>query len=61
MKGSLTPSENKTIEDGNITVEVWIIVTGWWKEPADTRVLKESSKVYYNKEWKLRIHESRFR
>ena len=26
-------------------MEVWIIVTSWWKEPADTRVGKGSSKV----------------
>ena len=40
--------QNKTIEDGGITVEVWIIVAGWWKEPADTRVEKESSRVIKN-------------
>ena len=44
----LTPSENKTIEDGGINVEVWIIVAGWWKQPADTRVGKGLSKVIKN-------------
>ena len=48
IDSGLIPSEKKTIEDGGITVEVWIIVAGWWKEPADTRVEKESSRVIKN-------------
>ena len=48
IDSGLIPSENKTIEDGGITVEVWIIVAGWWKQPADTRVGKGLSKVIKN-------------
>ena len=48
IDSGLIPSENKTIEDGGINVEVWIIVAGWWKQPADTRVGKGLSKVIKN-------------
>ena len=48
IDSGLIPSENKTIEDGGITVEVWIIVAGWWKQPADTRVGRGLSKVIKN-------------